>query len=561
MDSTANASKPNSQKSGNELIEEVVNSLLEPSKVLDDRAYKILIQDALQLRGLPVNKENVERIEGLVAERLEPKVDTHYKHGDVWADDPEVSWIWDGWIAEGYFHTLIAMQKVGKSTFLLNLIAELIQRTPSFLNFPLFSEKKYGFVLVGPDMNRRLWGKYGKLAGLLAEDDSNQLRWQEQIKYVFAEEDEIGIDRDGIKRLVAIAEEVKAQGLHPIFVMDSYRALLAASGIEIEENSSRYANPLRQLKKALGKTGSTVILLHHSSIASSRRSASESNSGHTAFNSVPDQIITLKWLADAGADGNRKDRRVVMSASGRTGRVMADQLLEQSPDWGWFTHGETGDALLKQNALNERDRLAGDDAIAYDLLNTRTTNGVPSTSNDIRELRESSTGGRGSWSTTKVNRLLKKLERKGLAIQEGHQAQPGDMGGRPSLLWWTFEREELKPPEFASDVDQFADKRGLNTKYTSSESTTDTNQGDEAGAWPAPVQPEPVKKWTMPGEGKQIIPCHPVDSQVSYEGKVWTVSQINLATGEHVITRPPNLSRSKLRMLDLEPFIDEDEEL
>ena len=129
MDSTANASKPNSQKSGNELIEEVVSSLLEPSTILDDRAYKILIQDALQLRGLPVNKENVERIEGLVAERLEPKVDTHYKHGDIWHDDPEVSWIWDGWIAEGYFHTLIAMQKVGKSTFLLNLIAELIQRT------------------------------------------------------------------------------------------------------------------------------------------------------------------------------------------------------------------------------------------------------------------------------------------------------------------------------------------------------------------------------------------------------------------------------------------------
>nr|ADD96374.1 hypothetical protein [uncultured organism MedDCM-OCT-S09-C20] len=539
MDSTANASKPNSQKSGNELIEEVVNSLLEPSKVLDDRAYKILIQDALQLRGLPVNKENVERIEGLVAERLEPKVDTHYKHGDIWHDDPEVKWIWDGWIAEGYFHTLIAMQKVGKSTFLLNLIAELIQRTPSFLNFPLFSEKKYGFVLVGPDMNRRLWGKYGKLAGLLQEDDKGQARWQEQIKYVFAEEDEIGIDRDGIKRLVAIAEEVKAQELHPIFVMDSYRALLATSAIEIEENSSRYANPLRQLKKALGKTGSTVILLHHSSIASSRRSASESNSGHTAFNSVPDQIITLKWLADAGADGNRKDRRVVMSASGRTGRVMPDQLLEQSPDWGWYSHGETGDALLKQNALNERDRLTGDDAIAYDLLNTRTLNGQPSTSNDIRELRETTSQGRGSWGTTKINRLLKKLERKGLAIQDGHQAQPGDMGGRPSLLWWTFEQEEIKPPEFASDAAQFSDLTGLNTKYTTSERAPDA------------IQAKP----------KQIIPCHAIDSKVIYEGKVWTVSEINLASGMHTITRSPGITKSDLRMLDLEPFIDPDEVL
>ena len=205
------SSNSEQQKSFNELIDEIIAELAIASTQLDDRKYKIAIQDALQIKGLPISKENVDAIEALVAERLEPKIETHYKHGDIWSDDPEVNWIWDGWLAEGYFHTLIAMQKVGKSTFLLNLIAELIQRTPAFLNFSLFSEKKYGFVLVGPDMNRRLWGKYGKLAGLLQEDGKGQLRWQEQIKYVFAEEDEIGIDKDSIKRLVvAIAEEVKA---------------------------------------------------------------------------------------------------------------------------------------------------------------------------------------------------------------------------------------------------------------------------------------------------------------------------------------------------------------
>ena len=67
---------------------------------------------------------------------------------------------------------------------------------------------------------------------------------------VFAEEDEIGIDQDSLKRLVTIADEIKASGAHPIFVMDSYRALLAASGIELSENDNRYANPLRALKKA-----------------------------------------------------------------------------------------------------------------------------------------------------------------------------------------------------------------------------------------------------------------------------------------------------------------------
>ena len=379
-----------------------------------------------------------------------------------------------------------------------------------------------------------------------------QLVWQEQIKYVFAEEDEVGIDRDGIKRLVAIAEEVKGQGLHPIFVMDSYRALLAASGVEIEENSSRYANPLRQLKKALGKTGSTVVLLHHSSQTSSKRAVAESNAGNAAFNSVPDQILSLKWLADAGADGQRRDRRVVLSASGRTGRVMPDQLLEQSPDWGWFTHGETGDALLRQNALNERDRLAGDDAICFDLLNTRTGNGQGTTTSDLQELRESTSGGRGSWSLAKVNRLLRKLERKGLAVIDGSKPRPGDMGGTPAHVWWSFEREQT--PRFANEAARFAHTHD-------SERASGEKSGDEAGVWPEPEPVEPAKKWTWPSDKKQIIPCHDVDSKVTYEGKVWTVSQINLATGEHVITRPPNLSKANLRMLDLEPFIDPDEEL
>ena len=72
---------------------------------------------------------------------------------------------------------------------------------------------------------------------------------------------------------------------------------------------------------------------------------------------------------------------------------------------------------------------------------------------------------------------------------------------------------------------------------------------------------EPVKEWTTPAHGERWIACHPVDSQVTYEGKVWTVSQINLATGEHVITRPPSLSKASLRMIDMQPFIDEDEEL
>ena len=294
-------------------------------------------------------------------------------------------------------------------------------------------------------MNRRLWGKYGKMAELLKNDNTAQAYfWHKQIRYVFAEEDEFGLRKADLRRMVAMADEIKADGKHPFFVMDSYSAMLSMSGYDLSENDSRYANPLRELKLALGQTGATVVLLHHSSLSSSKRSAEASNSGHQSFNRVPDQCLALKWLAEPGIDGTRSDRRIVLSASGRTGRVMEDQLLEQSLDWGWSSHGDIGHAMRTQRALEERDRLAGDDAICFDLLNTRTANGVGTTTTDLAELRESTTGGRGHWGNSKINRLLKKLQRRGLAYVEGQKPQPGDFGGRPAAVWWTFEREEPK---------------------------------------------------------------------------------------------------------------------
>ena len=91
-------------------------------------------------------------------------------------------------------------------------------------------------------MDRRLWGKYGKLAGLLTDNATgSSCVGKSRIQYVFAEEDEIGIDRDGLKRLVAMAEEIKAKA-HPIFVMDNYRALQPQPASKLKRAAS-YANP------------------------------------------------------------------------------------------------------------------------------------------------------------------------------------------------------------------------------------------------------------------------------------------------------------------------------
>ena len=406
--------------------------------------------------------------------------DGHYSRGQDWESDTDVEWIWDQWIAKGFFHTITAMQKVGKSTFFLDFIKSICDGNEEYLNFSLFSEKKnLEFVLIGPDMGRRLWGTYGVKSQLLQSNNATgKLRWHDQIAHVFTEEDEYGLGKSHIARYVEIANEINARGKHPVFVMDSYSAMLSVAGIKTSENDSQFANPLRELKLALGRTGATSLMLHHSSLNSSKRSTESSNSGHQAFNRVPDQLLTLKWLAEAGIDGTRSDRRIVLSASGRTGSSVSSQLLEQSLDWGWSNHGEIDDALKIQVALEERDRLGGDDSECFDMLSTRTVNGTGTTTADLSELRDTKTNGRGSWSDAKIRRLLCKLERKKLAFVEGTVAR--DSGGMPWNVWWTFEKMLEETVGINSHKSHLGVINTKNTAFTSSPNVQNQPQTSQA---------------------------------------------------------------------------------
>ena len=67
-----------------------------------------------------------------------------------------------------------------------------------------------------------------------------------------------------------------------------------------------------------------------------------------------------------------------------------------------------------------------------------------------------------------------------------------------------------------------------------------------------------VSAWELRKAGFEV---HVLEARHRPGGRVWTVREINLATGMHTIYRSPGITKSDLRMMDLEPFIDEDEEL
>ena len=160
---------------------------------------------------------------------------------------------------------------------------------------------------------------------------------------------------------------------------------------------------------------------------------------------IPDQCIALNWVT--GVDSAvRKDKRVVLTAEGRTTMVMPAELIEQHTAGQWMSHGEAGDAEVLAKALDERDRLGTTDhAAVYDIINGRTHAGVATTQKQISEIRETQTNGKTTWSQPKINRSLQYLKRKDLIVEDGTEREPGDLAGRPSACWFTFEREIKSP--------------------------------------------------------------------------------------------------------------------
>jgi len=417
--------------------------------------------------------------------------DTHWTQGQEWVVDSDFNWIWEGWIAEGLFHVVTALPKVGKSTLMLNLFAELGKRTASFLNFSISLEKKYELFLIGPDMNRFNWDKAGAESGLLIEHDTASPQWQPIVKEIWTEEDRVGLTSEFIKTLVTRAEASIDRGCHPIFLFDSYKKLLFYAGDDSDPGSPKFAKRLNMLRDAMSGVAKTkgeaptTIVLNHASLNSSKRSASLAAGGDQTFMGIPDQCISLNWVT--GVDSAvRKDKRVVLTAEGRTTMVMPAELIEQQSAGQWMTHGEAGDAEVLAKALDERDRLGTTDhAQVYDIINGRTHNGLPTTQKQIAEAREMQTNGRTTWGQPKINRSLQYLKRRELIIESGTERAPGDLGGRPSICWFTFEKELFTPSQPLN-----RDSMGLNANDQPSDSSIEsfkpikTHESTNGGSFP-----------------------------------------------------------------------------
>ena len=430
-----------------------------------------------------------------------------------------------GFIKDGMLHMLNAEQGAGKSCFILGLFRALTsgEQTASFLNVEVNSSTNWRLFLIAPDMPKESWAlplaNYGfATATGQVEDEIEFLHLDKRVALLACQDTGYSLSKAHIEEYRQMALDSVARGERPLFAFDSYSTLVA-NFQQMEEINAQFAQPLQDLQKAMSGTGATVIVLHHTA-KSGIGSVVSSGSGTNRLGRIPDVIITME------AAGKHSDR---LFLSSRKRVTPTSLIIEQDFDAGqWICHGDANEARALRDLIGKIAALKGPQEKIYEWAQQRWENqGKPFSIDDVTHLIERS--------KQAARNHVRKMEADGVIYQ---------CDSEPTI---SKPRALFLPAEY----------RGQWTLTTIDNQLTTPA---ETGESPAP-QALTTKTTKESSQARHIIPCHPVDSQVSYQGRVWTVREINLATGMHTIYRSPGITKSDLRMMDLEPFIDPDEEL
>ena len=430
-----------------------------------------------------------------------------------------------GFIKEGMLHMLNAEQGAGKSCFILGLFRALVsdEQTASFLNVEVDASTNWRLFLVAPDMPKESWAlplaNYGfATATGQVENEIEFLELDQRVALLACQDTGYSLSKAHIAEYRQMALDSVARGERPLFAFDSYSTLVA-NFKHMEEISALFAQPLQDLQKAMSGTGATVIVLHHTSKGGIERVVS-SGSGTNRLGRIPDVIISME------AAGKHTER---LFLSSRKRVTPTNLIIEQDFDAGeWTCHGDANEARALRELIGKIASLKGPQEKVYEWAQQRWENqGLPFSTEDVKHLIERS--------VQTARNHVRKMEADGVI----YQCDQKETVTTPLPLYL--------PAEYRQQWGVRKHGKGQETPAESAKST-------------AAQEYERYERHEST-QAHQIVPCRAVDSQVTYEGKVWTVKEINLATGMHTIHRPPGLTKSDLRMMDLEPFIDPDEEL
>lgn len=271
----------------------------------------------------------------------------------------------DGLVKLGEANVIIGQPKVGKSSFSTGLIAALRDRREQFLNRALtHSGERMPVLIFGTDQSEGDWLHFLRREALV--DEANVLDPNAVDFFCSLESgQDYNFTREGLRNMRGEIEKHQ----FPLVVIDSLSSMMEPTGIE--ENTSRYAQPIRSAISQLRKTGATLLIIHHSVKRPATWDWIVECRGSSSISSVFSWGILMRWVAQEDDGLARTDRRVGFTGKGRgngeTGGVMAEYLAEG----GWTAYGSLEAAQQIERVGQKVMELGGVRAQVFDYITQR----------------------------------------------------------------------------------------------------------------------------------------------------------------------------------------------
>lgn len=366
------------------------------------------MRNAASLEGveLDVKDADIESYLSAAERKLDPaKI---YRAGQK-LEATESVFMLDGLIKLGEANVVIGQPKVGKSSFTTGLIAALRDRREQFLGRDLLLPSERMPVLIfGTDQSEGDWLHFLRRERLVSEDQTLQ---GDAVDFFCSLEssNDYNFTREGLRNM---RDEIEKHQL-PLVVIDSLSSMMEPTGIE--ENTSRYAQPIRNAIRELRKTGATLLIIHHSVKRPTTWDWIVECRGSSSISSVFSWGVLMRWVAQEEDGLARSDRRVGFTGKGRGSAEAGGVMAEYQEEGGWTFLDGLEEAQQVERIGQRVMELGGVRAQVFDYLSMRSELGADVAVDELAvELNKQKSA---------VSRELRALKSKGLSFVSRRDAQ------------------------------------------------------------------------------------------------------------------------------------------
>ena len=242
---------------------------------------------------------------------------------------PEEQWVARPLIAARTMTLVTALQKVGKSAVVCNVLGELSKGRGEFLECFALYPPSPKLIIVGTYQPLADWREVMVPNWLMVRTDLNQYKLGSSVVWLYTRENGVHLDEAGIELITADCE----QNPGAVLVLDAFLSLIGPLGLDADSDAA--VEPLQNLLESIAPYDISTVVLHHSSKSRAHERASNAASGR-GLGRMASHVVNLHWLnPDA-----KEDQRVRLTTEGRSSKSV-DCVIEQVDRAIWTCHGDT----------------------------------------------------------------------------------------------------------------------------------------------------------------------------------------------------------------------------